>query len=229
MITPAQENERMLARILGIGEDEAAQRLKQRFCVTAGEGEAARFGSELVALLERTITHAPDTDGCDLELVIHAEPRRKARDQLYLRIEPDAVAVSRQPQAQGIAADLHGVQRMIGACYAASVALGVVIDGIAQVSAADPFVIRFDALGATRNVLTTPIRLVDPVLAGAGAVGFGFMRAARYLAISGELKIADPTAVGAGNPNRCLYFPEGDQGPEGRNSLRRALRPVFRR
>jgi hypothetical protein len=38
------------------------------------------------------------------------------------------------------------------------------------------------------------------------------LRAARHLAIEGELTIADPKVVGAGNPNRCLYFGEADVG-----------------
>lgn len=206
----------MLARILGIGEDEAAARLAQSFCVTAGAGEAALFADELVAELERTVTYTPQPDRCDLEIVIDAEPCQNAATRLYVKIQADSVSVSRHPLGADAeaGADLHGVQRMIAACYAASVALGTLVEGIDQASAADPFVIRFDALGATRDVLATPIQLHDTVLAGAGAVGNGFLRAARHLAISGELTIADPKVVGAGNPNRCLYFKEGDADPK---------------
>src|SRR5262249_13042666 len=141
-----------------------------------------------------------------------AEPCRNARERLYLTIEADCVSVSRQPPQSSASApaDLHGVQRMMAACYAASVALSTLIEGIDQASPFDPFVIRFEALGGTRDVLATPICLSDTVLAGAGAVGNGFLRAARHLAISGELTIADPKVVGAGNPNRCLYFKDGD-------------------
>ncbi len=202
----------MLAHILGIGEDEAAARLEQSFCITAGAGEAVLFADELVAQLERTVTHTPQPDRCDLEIAIHAEPRQDAGKRLYVTIEADRVSVSRQPPHTDAKApaNLHGIQRMIAACYAASVALSTLIEGIEQASAADPFVIRFDALGATADVLATPVRLHDTVLAGAGAVGNGFLRAARHLAISGELTIADPKVVGAGNPNRCLYFKIGD-------------------
>ena len=213
MITPAQENERMLARLLGIGEDDAAARLAIRFCITAAPGEATLFGSELTALLERIITHAPD-GRCDLEIVIHAAPERHARHQLYVHIDADSVSLSRQPQTQAVAPGLHGLQRMIAACYASSVALGMVVDGLDLASATDPFVIRFDALGATRDVLAAPIHLHDTVLAGAGAVGNGFLRGARHLKVTGDLTIVDPKVIGAGNPNRCLYLREGDHGPK---------------
>ncbi len=212
MITPAQENERMLARLLGIGEDEAAARLTRTFAVTASPGEATPFADELIAQLERTIANAAPEGRCDLEIVIDAKPTREAAIRLYIQINPDAVAISRQPASNGEVVDLHGVQRIIGACYTASVALAALIDGIEHASAADPFVIRFDALGATREVLSVPIGLADTVLAGAGAIGNGFLRAARCLDISGRLTIADPKVVGTGNPNRCLYFIETDAG-----------------
>src|SRR5436309_2170092 len=115
----------MLARILGIGEDEAVARLAQSFCVTAGAGEAALFADELVAQLERTLTHTPQPDRGDLEIVVHAEPRQSTSRRLYVTIEADRVSVSRQPahSAAGDPANLHGIQRMIAGCYTASVGL----------------------------------------------------------------------------------------------------------
>src|ERR1700761_1709245 len=107
----------MLARILGIGEDEAAARLAQSFCVTAGAGEAALFADELVAELERTVTYTPQPDRCDLEIVIDAEPCQNAAMRLYVKIQADSVSVSRHPLGADAeaGADLHGVQRIIAA------------------------------------------------------------------------------------------------------------------
>ena len=228
MITPAQENERTLARILGIGEDQAAARLAQTFRVTAREGEPTHFAREMVAQLERTITHASDLDRCDLEIAVHAEPKGSARQHLYVQIDGDAVSIARQPHPKPVPpADLHGVQRMIAACYTASVALAALIDGIEDASNADPFVVRFAALGATRDVLSVPIRLDDTVLAGAGAIGNGFLRAARHLDISGALTIADPKVVGGGNPSRCLYFTDHDVGAPKAMTLATHAQPDF--
>lgn len=229
MITPAQENQRMLARILGIDEDRAATRLAQTFAVTTGIGEAALFGAELSAQLERTITPAHAPDACDIELVIHAAPRCCSGKKAFIQISKDAVTISRSPLDDKNSADLHGVQRVIGACYAASVTLSALIDGIEQASCSDPFVVRFDALGATSTVLNTPIRIADAVLVGAGAIGNGFLRAARHLSVEGDLTIADPKVVGAGNPNRCLYFVEGDVGKPKASTLAERAKSDFAR
>jgi len=80
------------------------------------------------------------------------------------------------------------------------------IEGLDQALRTDPFQVSFTALGATRAVLATPVRLENAGLVGAGAVGNGFMRAARHLDIGGALTVVDPKVVGGGNPNRCLYF-----------------------
>ncbi|UVO28165.1 ThiF family adenylyltransferase [Bradyrhizobium arachidis] len=218
----------MLARILGIGEDAAATKLAQSFTITAGPAEGSLFGEELHEELERTLTAAPAEGGCDLEIVIHASPARASARQLFVAITADAVTVSRSPLPFENAPPLHGVQRVIGACFAASVAIATLIENIEFASAADPFNIRFDALGATRDVLSVPIRLDDTVLVGAGAVGNGFLRAARHLAIEGELTVADPKAVGGGNPNRCLYFMPGDNGQKAETLAARA-QPDFPR
>ena len=210
-ITPAQENERTLARLLGIGEDEASVRLARTFSITAGSGVAALFAAELADLLERTITIADDTGPCDIEVVIDADPARDASKRLFVTLNPDSVSVSSaEPSRIEPGTTLHGIQITIGACYVASAVLARVIDGIEHAPSTDPFVIRYDALGATRSVLETPICLNDTALVGAGGVANGFLRAARHLNIRGELTIIDPKAVGKGNPNRCYYFGGSD-------------------
>lgn len=211
MITPGQENQRMAARILGISEDDAAARLDRSVVITAGDGEAAAFATELTAQLERTI-HVVGSDAmCDLEITIHAPQARAGVAHLPIALYQDRVAIGTASDVRH-APDLHGVQRVIAACYAAGVVLTRVIEGLAPATPPDPFVVRFDALGATSRVLSTPLHLADTVLAGAGAVGNGFLRAARHLDISGTLTIADPKVVGGGNPNRCLYFDASNVG-----------------
>lgn len=55
-MTPERENELMLARILGISEGEAVQRLSRKVAITSGDGEARIFAQEVVELLGRTLT-----------------------------------------------------------------------------------------------------------------------------------------------------------------------------
>jgi hypothetical protein len=230
MTTPAQENERTLARILGIGEAAAASRLARSVAIVAAEGPARLLGAELAAQLERTIHVVPAGEDVDLEVAIHAAPSGNAKTTLYVTIDADAVAISaRLPPQWKPPAALHGVQEMIAACYAASAVMARLIEGIEAASATDPFVIRFAALGATRAILETRIVLDAAVLAGAGAIGNGFLRAARHLNISGQLTVCDPKVVGGGNPNRCLYFTPDDVGKPKAEQLCTHAQPDFAR
>jgi E1 N-terminal domain/ThiF family len=224
-ITPAQENQRTLARLVGVDEDQAAERLDRTVIITHDEAAAA-FAQELRAQLDRTIRIADGSDG-DLEVIIGRVPAVSAARRLYATLADDRVCLSDKPLPAGTGpADLHGVQAVIAACFAAGVILQRVITGLPG-PIADPFVLRFEAIGATRAVLDRPIALDAAVLIGAGAVGNGFLRAARHLDIGGFLTIADPKTVGGGNPNRCLYFNEGDLGRPKASCLCDKAQPDF--
>jgi hypothetical protein len=226
-ITPAQENQRTLARLVGIGEDQAAERLDRTVMITHDEA-AAPFAQELRAQLDRTI-HITDGGDGDLEVIIGKAPAVSIARRLYATLAHDRVCLSDKPlPASAGPADLHGVQTMIAACFAAGAILQRLITGLPG-PIANPFVLRFEAIGATRAVLDRPIALDAGVLIGAGAIGNGFLRAARHLDISGLMIIADPKAVGGGNPNRCLYFDEGDVGLPKASCLRDKAQPDFAR
>ncbi len=229
-MTPAQENERMLARVLGISEDEAATKLSRSVAITAAGGEAAVFAAELKAQLERTITVVGLGEPSDLEVTIHAPPQHAAPKTLTVAIGANEVAIGQNPVQDAAAPEpLHGVQRVLSACYAAGVVLAHLIDELRSSDLPDPFVIRFDALGANRAILSVPINLADAVLAGAGAVGNGFLYAARHLDISGTLAVVDPKIVGEGNPNRCLFFDHDDVGKPKAMRLAVRAQPDFPR
>ncbi len=207
-ITPIQENARMLASIVGIGEDEAVE-LLNRTVVISYSPSGEPLARELRAQLERTVCVA-ENGHCDLEVMIGTAPVTAAAKRLYVTTTADTAVISASPEIAGIPpVPLHGLQTMIVACYAAGTVLRQVIQGLPGTDS-DPFVVRFDALDANRSILERPIILDDAVLIGAGAVGNGFLRAVRHLDIRGVLTIADPKKVGAGNPNRCLYFDTTD-------------------
>jgi hypothetical protein len=209
-ITPIQENARMLASIVGIDESEAVE-LLNRTVVISYSPDGEPLAQELRAQLERTVRVA-ENGPCDLEVIIGVAPVTAAAKRLYVTTTADAAVISASPEIAGAPpVPLHGLQTMIAACYAAGAVLRQVIQGLPGADS-DPFVVRFEALGATRPILEHPITLDDAVLIGAGAVGNGFLRAARYLNINGVLTIADPKKVGSGNPNRCLYFYITDVG-----------------
>jgi hypothetical protein len=74
----------------------------------------------------------------------------------------------------------------------------------------DPFKVEYANLGLDRALLEQPIYLSETVLAGAGAIGNGFLRSLRHFQIEGTLWVADPKIVGEGNLNRCLYYGPDD-------------------
>jgi E1 N-terminal domain/ThiF family len=207
-ITPVQENKCTLARLVGIHEDQAAERLDRTVIITHDE-VATPFAHELRTQLDRTI-RVVDGGDCDFEVIIGTASAVSEAQHLYVTLGADRVCLSDSSlEFSGGPAALHGVQTMITACFVAGAVLQRVIVGLPG-PISDPFILRFDAIGATRAVLDRPIALDDAVLAGAGAIGNGFLRAARHLDISGTLTVVDPKRVGRGNPNRCLYFDESD-------------------
>ena len=227
-ITPAQENELTLARLIGVRENQAAERLNRRVTITHGGASAALFAQELREQLVPTV-NVTVGGTCDLEVVIDAAPLAPAVKRLFVALQQDSVSISKSPGPPGArATPLHGLQTTIAACFAAGVVLRRVIDGMPG-SDADPFIVRFDAVGATQPVLGRPISLDDTVLVGAGAVANGFLRAARHLDIRGVLTVADPKRVGSGNPNRCLYFDDGDVGRPKASRVCEKAQPDFPR
>jgi ThiF family len=180
-----------------------------RSAIITHDEAAGPFAQELRAQLERTIRVADGGD-CNFEVIIGKAPAVSAARRLYVTLAADGLCPSDVPlPASAGPAALHGVQTMIAACFAAGAMLQRIIADLPG-PIAHPFALRFDVMGATRAVLDRPIALNDAVLIGAGAVGNGFLRAARHLDITGTLIVADPKRVGRSNPNRCLYFDEGD-------------------
>ena len=202
----------MLARLLGINEDEAAARLTKNVGISCGSGAAAILAQELSDQLCRTINVVADGKPCDIEVAIGVPPRGRAPKRVFVTIDGEAATISKRPPATPISQDVHRLQIAIAACYAAGAVLRELIPGVGDGPTADPFLVRFDELGATSAILRESIELEESALVGGGAVGNGFIRAARHLRLHGHLAVVDPKNIGGGNPNRCLYFDENDVG-----------------
>lgn len=211
-MTPQRENALMLASILGIGEEDASRRLCQSVAITHGDGPSAILAREITDLISRTLAIAKPGELADVEIVIGVEPAGVARVQRVVSFSPARVAIS--AAGSSVICDSHGLLMAIGACYvvADAIAHAVGLQGI--YCAEDPFVVPFGDLGIKPDLLDLPMVLTDAVLIGAGAIGNGFLRALRHMAVSGDLTIADPKKVGLGNPNRCLYFAASSVGHE---------------
>lgn len=203
----------MLAAVLGIGEDEAADRLGRTVLVTTGVGARDRaWAEEIISLLSLTVevTRTPGKD-VHAELIVGDAMPRTSAPRLHASIDAAAVTIVSVP-TRASASSPHPLFAMLGACSAVAATLHLVIDDPALPTSQLPLSYRFDVLGVPPGALDRAIDLSGSVLVGAGAVGHGFLRALRHLPVRGTLFIVDPKSVGNGNFNRCVYLQPGDAG-----------------
>lgn len=214
-MTAAQENARMLASILGIGEDEAATRLKRTVLLTVEQRpQALAWAADVAQLLGMTIDVVEGVgDDINAELVIgNAKPRSRA-PVLYASIGGETATISMQEKA-GQAGSPHPFLAACAAPMVAAAVLSTVIADDALPGVSLPLTFRFDQLGLPDGALERQRDLTGLVMAGAGAVGHGFLRALRHLPTNGILKIVDPKTVAEGNFNRCAYLHKEDLGKD---------------
>lgn len=206
------ENERMLAAILGVQQEDAAEQLKQRVAITAADTiPAEALSRELREQLERTIYIVNPDERPDLEIVVGGDATGCAARVLFVSTDEHCLTVG----AQGPSSieELDGLRRTFAGCYAASRVLFILLDlHRANIGPApEPYVIKYRDIGIPGDIFDRVIEFDDVALAGAGAVGNGLLRALRHLPTKGTLSIVDPKKQGKGNANRCLYFLEDDR------------------
>jgi len=227
-----QENAATLAAILGLGIDSAAETLDLDVAVTASPSitQASCIAQEVVDLLGRTVRHASTSELSShmaAELVIGAaSPRTNAR-KVYLSVTTDQVVLSANPQIPALCEPIPPVLGLLAACYAAAATLYYAIDGAFPFEIPDPLIVRFEELGINAQVLSQPIDIGHAYLAGAGAIGNGFLWAARHLNFSGRLEIVDDDNVSPGNLNRQIWFERGDIGKAKVDQLTAKAQPSF--
>lgn len=213
MSTAAQQNAMMLASLLGVGEAEAGERLNRTVLVTAEAGWKVEWASEVGHLIGRTVEVTYDLDATkpDLELVLGRIGPRTGGRHLYADLGDTGAGVAMNP-LRPFAGVPHGLYAMAAACAVAAAAVHAVIDDPALPAARLPMRLDYAQLGVPNGALDEPIGLNGAVMAGAGAVAHGFLRAARHIDLRGDLAIADPKIVQGGILNRCLYLREEDIG-----------------
>lgn len=213
MLTARQENERTLARLLGISEEQAAQHLAYKVRVRAGNAAAQGFVAHLKALLGFTLIVVGDTEPADLDLAVNAVAALDVATALVACIDDKGLRIAATIDTEGrAAAGPHDLGAKLAACYAAGLIIAHGTGGPRRDRLTLPFHVAFDAFGLTPRLLAAPIDLADTVLAGAGGVGSGFVWALESLNVSGELDVADPKTVSSGNLNRCFHYGETDVG-----------------
>src|SRR5215213_9157116 len=230
----ARENARTLAAA-GIDEREAASLLDVAVLITShgDEPPSLTLSEYLKELLTRTVKTV-ETSGERLrspavEVVVGGARPVTSGKSVRIDILPERIVVSGASGPPVKACHVHPVFLLLGACYAAAVAVKAVVGDRLPVPHADPLVIEFDKIIDPAVPLDGAFELGTAYLAGAGAIGNGFLYALRLFDVGGELHVADADAVDGGNLNRCVWFSESDLEAPKAERLVELARPHFPR
>jgi hypothetical protein len=212
----ARENARTLAAAAGIDEREAAFLLDASILITSPTDEppSLTLSGYLKDLLTRTVktveTSANHLLAPAVEVVVGSARPVTSGKTIKVDILPERIVISGTPGTPVKASHVHRVFLLLGACYAAALAVKAVVGDQLRVPHADPLVVHFDEIVDPDVSLDGKFELGTAYLAGAGAVGNGFLYALRLFDVGGELHVADPDAVDGSNLNRCVWFSEAD-------------------
>jgi hypothetical protein len=231
----ARENARTLAAAAGIDEREAASLLVASVLITSPTDEppSLTLSGYLKELLTRTVetveTSADRLPSPAVEVVVGGARPVTSGKIVRVGILPDQIVIGGATGIPARTSHVHPVFLLLGACYAAALTVKAVVGDLLPVPHADPLVIKFDEVIDPAVPLDGTFELGTAYLAGAGAVGNGFLYALRLFDVGGELHVADPDGVDGGNLNRCVWFSEEDLGAPKAERLAKLARPDFPR
>jgi molybdopterin/thiamine biosynthesis adenylyltransferase len=217
MLNAKEENRKALASLLGIDEEEAAEKLQTKVVVTVADPAAAAFASDLSQLIGKTLQVVGADADPDIEIALGGPASTGAPVRMIASMRGDGLIVG----SASVRPEWSAVPRFnerICACYAAGVAMARAIGKVCP----DPFTVGFRALGIPAD--HAPIVFEDDVLAGCGGVGTGFLWALQAVQTSGRLTVVDGKNVSGGNLNRCFFYEGEDVGkPKAERLVARAV------
>lgn len=215
-ITPEahRENVRVLAQAAGISELEASGRLDGFILVTHDHADSAATSlvAELLPLLERTMPcgiDPSDNGTCSAEVIVGSAKGRSSTPQIYVSLQERHCRIGLAPEGLASVA-AHPLCTLIAACYAAGAALHQALgDGIPN-PPIYPYTIDYAVICGDVAALDGKVEIGEAYLAGAGAIGNGFLWAARHVSLQGTLHVVDDDHVSSGNLQRQIWFDEDD-------------------
>lgn len=214
------ENARTLASLLKVDADEAAQLLNVAIGVTADPADATAMviANHLQKLLRHTVAEVPlnRLDANVAAEVVIGAGESICSAAVRVQVSPDTIQIGPSAPVAAVWPDAPPVLLLVAACYAAGAVLKTMFGVRLQVPCCTgstgltiPIV---DIVGPDQTWLSAECELTDTYLAGAGAIGNGFLYALSLLRVSGSLIIVDPDTVSDGNLNRCVWFTAADIG-----------------
>lgn len=226
-----KENVRALMRAAGIEEADAEVRLGRSVLITCAQGTAATLlARELYPVLSRTLDadlEPPPGRSYAVEIVIGCVPRRTRAPAVYVALTATGCHITAAPAALPDIPDLHPLLILMCACYVAGRAVFLAVGGGIQNVHADDMVIAYRDLIPNPVLLDSPINVGESYLAGAGAIGNGFLWAARHVRLAGRLHIVDDDTVSAGNLQRQIWFVQPDLGTPKATTLATRAQPFM--
>lgn len=165
----------------------------------------------------------------NVEIVIGAASARSSAPRLYVLIGDQRLSISRHELGVASSADLPGLWVLVSACYVSGAALSLALAREPLFGSPDPLHVEFEQLGLIRGNFSNPLNLGVAYMAGAGAIGNGFLWAARHVEIVGTLNIVDDDRVSSGNLNRQVWFGAADVGEFKATRLVERAQPHLRR
>jgi hypothetical protein len=213
-LTAHEENAKTLASVFGLNDEVAASLLDVTIVVTAAADLGARAVRRHVkALLSRTVTTVSDEPAPDavVEVVIGDTSPRSGVRVVRVGVTPEKVVVSsvEEPAHEG-QTSVPEVVLLIGACYAAATAVRLAVGSHFRLPFSDT--IRLPVARLLRGYNGRRVHVGRFYVAGAGAIGNGFLWALATMNVEGEALVVDPKNVSDGNLGRCLLFTDEDLG-----------------
>jgi hypothetical protein len=227
-----EENIRTLATTLGLNHGEAAALLDTTVVITAPANTAAlQFARFLQILLERTITTVlvnPSVQ-CSpaVEVIVASGSTTTSGAPLWVSLSDREVLIGTSQRQSEDHGNPHPIMLLLGACYAAARTLKAIAGERLSFPHSDPLVINADELFGVDFDFSSSLALRATYLAGAGAIGNGFLLALSLLNAEGELHISDPDVVDDRNLNRCVWFTSEDVGKNKAHRLTELAQPSF--
>ena len=219
LLTPEarHENATALASAMGISLPDAAEALAFGVRITADSKDAMAesLASEISGLLARTVNHVSrlhDGNAVAAELVIGSAKPRTSAPTTYLSVLNDQAILSHRRTARDACHPAPRILSLITACYACAAILHRVLGEALPFGPPEPAILRYDQFGIDWTSVQRPVEIGRTYLAGAGAIGNGFLWAARHLDLRGQLDIVDDDFVSSGNLNRQVWFDRMDIG-----------------
>jgi ThiF family protein len=233
-LTAEQENAKTLAALLGIEEHDAAALLQLRIAVnfdSSAPGSAA-VASHVLAMLGRTVQYAGQPDGGIFAAEIIIGPRVSATSaptRLFVGQAGSDFLIRRQgPALDDVERDTHKALNVIAACYVAAAAMRAALGVTFPIQGGDEICLPWQKLlGVDSRLLSGPVKIGEAYLAGAGAVGNGFLYTLRYFDIRGTLFVSDPKGITDGGLNRCVLFSVSDVGHPKASRICEITQPYF--